>query len=86
VLEEENKCLKEEIRNSKVNLKINKEIIEGILNYRDNTDKNNFYSTKLKEENEKIIKQMEHLITDKEEIRNKVNHNNIACTNRTDLD
>ncbi len=70
--------MREELRNLKVNLKINKEIIEGMFNYRDNKEKNNFYIIKLKEENEKINKQLDQLIIDKEDLRNKVLCNNFS--------
>jgi hypothetical protein len=64
--------LRDEIKNLKVNLKINKEIIEGMFNYRDNNDKNVFYMSKLKEENEKINKQLEIKISECEDLRSKV--------------
>lgn len=56
----------------KSNLKINKEIIEGFFNYTNNKDKNTFYLSKLKEENQKISEQLEKNNKEKEDMRNKV--------------
>ena len=62
----------------KANLKINKEIIEGFYNYGDTTDKSSFYVSKLKEENAKMITQLEKVTQEKDELRQKVFFSNIV--------
>jgi hypothetical protein len=56
----------------KINLKINKEMIEGMLSSQNNKDKNTCYMSKMKEENEKLSRQLDQVLKEKDEIRNKV--------------
>jgi dynactin complex subunit len=72
-LEEENKSLRSEVKDLKANLKINKEIIEGFFNASGKGDKNLFYINKLKEENGKLVNQIESISKERDEIRTKVN-------------
>jgi hypothetical protein len=54
-------------------LKINKEIIEGFFNTSSNkSDKNNLYINKLREENLKLLNQIEKISKEREELRDKV--------------
>jgi predicted nuclease with TOPRIM domain len=78
--------LREEIKDLKSNLLINKEIIEGFVNYGTNKDKNNFYVTKLKEEYEEMRVQIEKIVFEKDELRQKVRINNLALNFRTNLE
>jgi len=71
-LEQENKTLKEEIKNLKANLKINKEIIEGFFNFNSKDERNKLYISKMKEEICELQIQLEKVIAEKTEIRNKV--------------
>jgi hypothetical protein len=72
ILEEENKSLRNEIRDLRSNLKINKEIIEGFFNKSSKGDKNAMCIAKLKEENEKLYAQTEKLAKEKDDLRSKV--------------
>jgi hypothetical protein len=72
ILEEENKSIKIELKNLKDNLRINKEIIEGFFNPNTKKDKQDLYFRKLKEENEKLSQQVEAIVKEKNEMRNKV--------------
>ena len=54
-------------------MKINKEIIEGFFNTSSNkSDKNNLYINKLREENLKLLNQIEKISKEREELRDKV--------------
>jgi hypothetical protein len=68
-----------------VNLKINKEIIEGFFNYGNNKDKNEFYLDKLKEENQKLTTQIDKATHEKDELRQRVLITNSACVYRTNI-
>lgn len=72
ILKDENKHLRAEIVDIKTNLKINKEIIHGFFQHNNIDDQNNFYLSKLKEENITLNTQIEKAQKEKEEIRNKV--------------
>lgn len=74
VLEEENKQLKAEIKDMKVNLKINKEIIQGFFQMGTNEEKSKFYNLKLKEEITNLNSKIEKLNREKEDIKNKVSY------------
>lgn len=75
-MQQENTDLKSEIIDLKANLRINKEIIEDF--YKNNnlnltcTDTESFYIKKLKEENKILADQMDKLLQEKDELRNKV--------------
>jgi hypothetical protein len=71
-LEEENKSLRNEIKDLRANLRINKEIIEGFFNYNTAKDKSAFYLNKLKEENLKLTTQLENITREKDDLRAKV--------------
>lgn len=43
-----------------------------MFNYRDNIEKSSFYMKKLKEENDRVNEQKDLLISENEELRNKV--------------
>ena len=74
VLEEENKQLKAEIKDMKVNLKINKEIIQGFFQMGTNEEKSKFYNLKIKEEITNLNSKIEKVNRDKEDIKNKVSY------------
>jgi hypothetical protein len=76
-LEQDNKTLKEEIKDLKANLKINKEIIEGFFNFNSKDERNKLYISKMKEEICELRIQLEKVIAEKTEIRNKVSICNI---------
>jgi len=71
-LEEENKNLRTEINDLKINLKINKEIISGFFNLKNQNDKINFYVKKITEENEVLSQLAERAVKEKDELRSKV--------------
>jgi hypothetical protein len=71
-LEDENKSLKSEIADIKTNLRINKEIIQGMFSFQNIDDQSNFYISKLKEEITILTKQCEKVTKEREEIRAKV--------------
>ena len=71
-MEEENKSLRCEIKDLKANLKINKEIIEGFFNSSNKKDQNSMYINKLKEEIAKISSQLETILSERNELRSKV--------------
>src|SRR5689334_8586363 len=80
-VEEENKCLKVEIIDLKTNLKINKEIIEGLfiasknVNSNQNQANNNhLYVEKLKEEVEILNKRNDHIKKENEDLRGKITY------------
>ena len=50
ILENENKQLKSEIKDLKLNLKINKEIIEGLYNLKNQGEKETLFHQKVKQE------------------------------------
>jgi hypothetical protein len=70
ILEEENKELKIQIKDLKENLKINKEIIEGMFITNKNSV-NHMYIEKLKEENQKLTVMMEKAHIEREDAKNK---------------
>lgn len=72
LLEEENKALRTEINDLKINLKINKEIISGFFNLKNQSEKVNFYIKKITEENEILSKLAERTVREKDELRTKV--------------
>jgi hypothetical protein len=72
-LEEENKSLRSELKDTKANLKINKEIIEGFFSSMNKKDQYSMYIMKLKEENSKVSKQIEKITLERDEYRTKVN-------------
>lgn len=74
VLEEENKQLKAEIKDMKVNLKINKEIIQGFFQMGTNEEKSKFYNLKLKEEITNLNSKIEKVNRENEDIKNKVSY------------
>jgi len=76
-LQQENSDLKSEIIDLKANLRINKEIIEDFykkknVNFRSNSEGENFYIKKLKEENKILSEQFDKILIERDEIRNKV--------------
>ena len=73
---EENQSLKLEIKDLKSNLKINKEIIENFFKNTSKDNNNNItYIEKLKQEIDNLNLQIENIIKEKDESRNKVNKN-----------
>ncbi len=72
-MEEENKSLRSELKDTKANLKINKEIIEGFFSSMNKKDQYSMYIMKLKEENSKVSKQIEKITLERDEYRTKVN-------------
>jgi hypothetical protein len=72
ILEEENKQLKSEVNDLKLNLKINKEIIEGLYSASNKGEKTNMFQLKLKEEHQLNIDQIEKLNKEKEELRYRI--------------
>jgi hypothetical protein len=54
-------------------LKINKEIISGFFNLKNQNDKINFYIKKITEENEILSKLAERIADEKDKLRSKVN-------------
>ena len=75
-MEEENQSLKLEIKDLKSNLKINKEIIENFFKNTAKDNNNNItYIEKLKQEIDNLNLQIENIIKEKDESRNKVNKN-----------
>ncbi len=73
LLEEENRQLRAEILDMKINLKINKEIIQGFFQLNSFEDKSTFYHTKLKEEVISLNMKIDKLILEKEDLKLKVN-------------
>lgn len=59
----------------KINLKINKEIISGFFNFKNQNDKINFYVKKITEENEVLSQLNERAVKEKDELRAKVEKN-----------
>ena len=74
VLEEENRQLRAEILDMKINLKINKEIIQGFFQLNSFEDKSTFYHTKLKEEVISLNIKIDKLLLEKEDLKTKVNY------------
>lgn len=68
-IEEENRSLKTEIIDMRTNLKINKEIIEGLFK---GGDKDSLITNKLKEENSLLIKRGDNLTKENEGLRQKI--------------
>jgi len=64
--------LRTEINDLKINLKINKEIIGGFFNLKNENDKKNFFLNKVKEENEVLTLLAERAVKEKDEMRAKV--------------
>ena len=56
----------------KINLKINKDIISGFFNLKNQNEKINFYISKIKEENERLALFGERITKEKDELRSKV--------------
>jgi hypothetical protein len=73
LLEEENRQLRAEILDMKINLKINKEIIQGFFQLNSFEDKSTFYHTKLKEEVISLTMKIDKLLLEKEDLKLKVN-------------
>lgn len=73
-MEEENKILKNELIDYKTNLRINKEIIEGLLGNFNSSDKSLFLLKKLKEESDLINKKFEIMKIENEEYKNKISY------------
>ena len=74
-LELENKHLKAEIKDLKMNLKINKEIITGFFQHTSKEDKSIFYVNKLKEEVASLHDQKEKMKKENEDIKAEVKEN-----------
>jgi hypothetical protein len=68
-LEAENKQLKTEINDLKLNLKINKQIIESFYSGQNSTEVNKLFQTKLKEQNDQYLQQIDKLIKENEGLR-----------------
>ncbi len=64
--------MRTEINDLKINLKINKEIIGGFFNLKNENDKKNFFLNKVKEENEVLTLLAERAVKEKDEMRAKV--------------
>ena len=58
----------------KVNLKINKEIIEGLFKSSNANEKDKLYGGKLREENELLSRRLQKLKNELEDARNKIGH------------
>ena len=71
-LELENKHLKAEIKDLKMNLKINKEIITGFFQHNNKEDRSMFYVNKLKEEVASLNGQIEKMKKENEDIKSEV--------------
>jgi hypothetical protein len=74
ILENENKQLKSEIKDLKLNLKINKEIIEGLYNLKNQGEKETLFHQKVKQEH--IIKDdiINNIKKENDELRYKLNY------------
>jgi hypothetical protein len=72
-LEEENKILRTEITDLRVNLKINKEIIQGFFQCGNSEEKSTLFLKKLKDENLNMNSIIEKLMKEKDDLREKVN-------------
>jgi hypothetical protein len=71
ILEEENKHLKNEINDLKLNLKINKEIIESFYSGKSKAEISSIFKRKMKEENQNYMEQIQKLNKEKDELRYK---------------
>ena len=67
----ENKLLRNELKDVKITLDINKEILYKNINEQKNEKKNKIF-TKLKEENERLSKKLEELYKDKIDLEKKL--------------
>jgi hypothetical protein len=73
-LEQENKQLKNEIKDLRLNLKINKEIIEGLYNSKNNTEKENLYNSKIAQETQNNREIIHKLKIEVEDLRYNLNY------------
>jgi len=76
-LQQENTDLRNEIIDLKANLRINKEIIEDFykknnIDFSNSSENEQFYVKKLNEENKILADQLDKLLQEKDELRNKV--------------
>jgi hypothetical protein len=72
ILEEENKCLKSQIKDLKINLNINKDIIQGFIQNHNNEDRSKLYNQKIKEEVNFLTSSLINTTKEKDEIIAKV--------------
>lgn len=76
-MQQENTDLRNEIIDLKANLRINKEIIEDFykknnIDFSNSSENEQFYVKKLNEENKILADQLDKLLQEKDELRNKV--------------
>jgi hypothetical protein len=74
ILENENKQLKNEIQDLRLNLKINKEIIEGLYNLKSPADKETLYHKKVRQESNVKDDQINKLRTEIDDLRYRLNY------------
>src|SRR5689334_12882673 len=69
ILEEENKQLRSEVNDLKLNLTINKEIIDSFYSGKSKADLNFFFQKKMKEEHNNFIEIIDKLKKEKDDLR-----------------
>ena len=74
LLEHENKQLKNEIIDLRLNLKINKEIIEGFYTFKNQSEKDSLYINKIEEAQNSNIHMINYLTKENEELRYRLNY------------